>query len=165
MSDLQVICNPFAHLDHEGLPAGALPFEPSHHGGARRWVGATIDTAKTRIIQPAAGSSAAAVLRGRKINYAPPPAQRTVFAHDLSPQTVPDSAYYRQAIRCGDLIAADTATASAVGVEFIGADKGLSAARAAAIESFALANGRAPDTSLWPDALRPKAPASAGSRS
>ena len=109
---IRVLANPYAHLDHEGRPAGVVMLDPVEHhayggdGEARRFVGAAIDLSKTEVYQRAAASSAQSDL------------QDTVFAFSGDVQDLPMTQYYLSAIRSGELLAADEATAEHAGIEF-----------------------------------------------
>lgn len=124
---LSVIANPYAHLDHEGRPCGAVLLDPvDHHayGEAtvdavtgqpryepRRYVGAELDTHSTKIVRKAGpqglGASGQSDL------------QDTVWKFSDEPQTIPQTNYYLARIRDGELIPADAETAALAGRAFV----------------------------------------------
>lgn len=146
-----VIANPFAALDHEGVPAGALPFDPEHGNGARRWVGASIDMERTKKIE----SKPHDVLRrGNKILFEPTARHRTFYKFDLRPQVVLDTVHYRRALEHGDIFPADVETARKVGFKaFVPPAEALAKAREKAIDEWRSCYGQEPDFELWPEEL------------
>lgn len=178
MRTLSVYPNPFVQLDHEGVPCGAYPFDPGHANGARRWVGAVIDTGRLKPIavkttgpQDSAPGAALMRLDGKPVGDVPAapgkparkaprsvngyPRFRTMFAFNLKPQTVPDNEHYRRGIRAGELFAADEATARECKVECRPLDEALRDARTAAIAAWRDQHESDPDFNLWPENLRP----------
>jgi len=137
---LNVVCNPFKTLDHEGVPASAFPDDPNLSRGYRLWVGAIIDPSRTRIT------------RASKAMHAP--RQRTFFKFDLSPRAVEDTNHYRHGILHGDIIPADRTTAQAVGVPFRPWPEAINDYRSRAMKAFKDQHGRDPDFSLWQADLR-----------
>jgi hypothetical protein len=57
-------------------------------------------------------------------------------AYSKSPVEIPNTDYYRTAIRHGDLFAADARTAAAAGIPFVEPELAMKAAREAAIQHF-----------------------------
>jgi hypothetical protein len=107
MGTVRVYPNPYVHLDHEGRPAGACPADPAHQPDRRAWVGATLDREKTVMTdEPAPGERRS-------------PTQVTVFAFRAEVVELPDTPYYLDRIRDGELFAADARTASMVGIPFV----------------------------------------------
>lgn len=98
--------NPFHAVDHEGHPAGILPYEPMGDGvntfDDRRFIGAMV---KAEVIQKFAPGD------GRQS------VQRTGFVYADEPIRVHDSAYYRHAIARGEIFAADAASALLCGID------------------------------------------------
>jgi hypothetical protein len=174
---LRVVPNPFAFLDHEGLPAATFPIDPIHHSPDRRWVGAIVDRSlaadglpKTRPLpQP---GDLIAVIRDTRPGAAPDAMRRVhvdraerkriVWAHAVDvtePHVVPISSHYLMGLRQGDLIAADEATAKAAnlikpGAPFVPPAQALRAAADKAITDWANTYGEPPDVDAWPDNLR-----------
>ena len=138
---LSVIANPFAALDHEGRPAGVVLLDPVEHHPygehttdavtgqpryePRRYVGAEIDAEATQVVRRAGaqglGSSAQFDL------------QDTVWKFSAEPQTVPQTHYYLDRLRDGELFAADPATARLAGKPFVEPKEALAGARAHAL--------------------------------
>ncbi len=151
LKTLRVVCNPFAGLDHEGVPAGAFAFDPEHAAGARRWVGASIDTERTKLVP----LKPTEMLKGKHVAFEPVPRQRTFYKFDLSPQTVLDTAHYRMGLRIGDIFAADEETSRKVGqLQFTPIEQALMAACEAALSRWKAAHGEMPNFELWPEHLK-----------
>ncbi len=161
---LRVIPNPFAHLDHEGQPAGTYPFDPEHAGGSRRWVGARIDLSlasdgkpRTRAVAQSWDLAAKATVGGRAVSVrvGSAPDQRTVYAFDLSHegQPCPESEHYARGVRHGDIIAANAATAAHCGVRHVDPGTALRAAATKAIARWTAEQGAPPPVEAWPEAL------------
>jgi len=107
MPTLKVFPNPYKQLDHQGRPCSVLPYEPEGDGvttfDARRFVGARLQVTILKTFAP--GDARQMV-------------QDNSFVFEDEAVDVPDTAYYRTAIRQGDLIAADKVTARKAGVVF-----------------------------------------------
>ena len=148
---LSVYPNPFHSLDHEGHPCGTMPLDPDHAPGARRWVGATICTERTRILKEPWNQRTSVSLAGRtqQVNVGSAPSQRTYFAFELEPQVVLDSAYYRRAVADGSLLAADAAAAARCGVAFVAPMAALRSAATAAVSRWADDYGAPPPVDEW----------------
>ncbi len=97
---LRVYANPYQHLDHEGRPANACPCDPDNHTPDRRFVGATIKATKTEEADPKLGKEA------RYDRF---------FEFTEEKVEIPNTDYYRRAIKSGQLIAADEETAKLCG--------------------------------------------------
>ena len=161
---LRVRPNPFGDLDHLGQPAGTYPYDPKHANGARRWVGARIDTSpdadgqpKTRRIDR--GSRADFTLRAnvggvvRAVKITAPAGQRTVFAFDMGEHTIPASEHFVRGVREGSLIPTDAATAKRCGVAFVDPEKALQRAAEKAIADWQASYRELPDFASWPPEL------------
>lgn len=154
---LYVIPVPFDFLDEEGVPAAALAFDPEHGAGARRWVGATIDVGRTRILPERGGGAGSPVAFGgrQRTGVGAAPSQRTFFAYSLDAQPVLDTAHYRGAIQRGDAVTpADEATARACGVPFRDPMVVLRERCVAAVKQWRADYGADPAFDLWPANLR-----------
>ncbi len=126
---LKVYANPYAALDHESRPAGAVLLDPvDHHpyaedGEMRKFVGATMIFEE---IEKPSRYSSGKYEHGFDFGDAP-----TVVE-------LPNTEYYRQHIGTGDLVAADAATWKLAGFDpvrqpFVDPLKRLADAKAAAI--------------------------------
>lgn len=120
--------NPFHAVDHEGRPAGVLPYEPVGDGvntfDDRRFIGAMV---KAEILQKFNAGD------GRQT------VQRTGFVYADEPVRVSDTAYYRHAIARGEIFAADAASALLCGIggaTFLEAAPLLERARAEAVAEW-----------------------------
>lgn len=92
---LLIMANPFAApLSAEGRATALCPLDPSEGGGAR-YVGAVSKAAT--VAQPASMRS----LFG--------PRDKVSITYDLRPVRVSDTSYYRNALRSGDVLAAEGA--------------------------------------------------------
>lgn len=161
---LRVYPNPWAVFDHEGIPCGTVPFDPVHGAGSRRWVGA-------RMASSDLTNKPREMMRARRRDgtaqalMSEEPVYRFLWAFDLDePSIVTDVPHYVNAIKAGELIAADEATATRCGVPFVPRDAALLAAMAAGCAAHQNAHGTPPDAARWPanlrlDALRPATPA------
>lgn len=143
MSDaetLRVVCNPFAHLDHLGRPAGACPCDPVGHTPDRRWVGARIHE-RTTLTEKLSREDAS-------VRSA---AQNTEFDFTPDVQTIPKTPYYLDRLRDGELLAADAMTARAAGLPFVEPSTALAIAKTTAIASWAAHYGSepAPTVAFW----------------
>lgn len=166
MAQILVHCNPFAALDHNGIPCGVFPFDPEHAGGSRRWIGASVDMDATKgrtTAEALKGSAASAPVRvtdGKRTVVEDVIARtRTVFAFDLGAQPIPSppSKHYRDGVRDGSLFPADLASAKALGIaakDFSEPTKAIAAARDAAIAHWVAAGREPPPVESWPVGLR-----------
>ncbi len=126
-STIRVHANPYAALDHDGRPSGAVMFDPVDHHPyaqdteARRYVGAAIDLEKTVVFQKAAKDSAQSDM------------QETHWAFSAEAVELPRTHYYLERIRAGELFAADAETAEHAGVKFVPLVDAVTAAKTAAL--------------------------------
>lgn len=120
---LRVWPNPFSAIDHEGRPAGVVSLEPVGDGitvfDDRRFVGCVLKSKVTKKVP-----------RGS----AQQNEQDTWFEYDKEPTTVPLTPYYVRAVRTGELVCADEASAQKAGVKFADPAKFLAAARDGAVK-------------------------------
>lgn len=97
--------NPFHAVDHEGKPAGVLPYEPVGNGvttfDERRFVGALL---KSEVLQKFPRGDA-------RENV-----QRTWFEFADEAVRVPSTPYYKAAIARGEIFAADAPSAKLCGI-------------------------------------------------
>lgn len=135
---VRVYPNPYCHLDHEGEPQGVYPDDPDISAGDRRWVGATLDLDRTKVLEvfkrddPRHGSQVA-------------PAQTTKFRFETAPVMRPMSKHYRDGIRTGCLVAADEVSAKFAGIkDFIPPEKALARERERAIARWVANYGTPP---------------------
>lgn len=120
---ISVVANPWFAIDHKGRPCGVVPVEPREVGGHLGFVGAKVDRSRTT------GS----IQRPGEIL---PSAQDTVYEFSRAPVKVAATAYYRDILRSGALLPADTATAKWAGIRFVEPAKALEQAKAAAEAEF-----------------------------
>lgn len=141
---LSVLPNPYAAIDAAGRPSGvvAMVTEAGDHVPLR-WVGADLDREQTRKLAPDDKSGRVST------------PQETVWSFSAAAVTVPDDVqgYYRHAVRTGDLIAADAATAKRCGVESFG-PAASAAAKAAGIAAYEAHYG----VGSFPNPTTPPAP-------
>lgn len=129
IKSLLVLPNPWAAIDHQGRPSGVVMCDPVEHvptrdGEPRRFVGAHLDPVKTRMTREFARGDA----RSNE--------QDTVWVFATKPVDLPNTPYYRERIRHGELIAADEKTARVAGLKFADPGKVIEAARASAIAAW-----------------------------
>ena len=130
---LRVYPNPYLHVDAEGRPCAIVPYEPANGNDvamSKRFVGMTMKHAIT-FTAP----------RDAKGNI--PSGQQDVQSTWFEPTSdepveLPDTAYYRAAIRAGELIPADEATNLTTSKKHVEASKVLADHRDAAAKKFAL---------------------------
>ena len=102
--NLRVYANPYLAFDHEGRPASPVPFEPDMDNGDThvRYVGATRHVTELRKANENLGIPA---LHDHAWDFSP------------EPQLVPNTDYYRRAVKSGELIAADVQSWTASGCD------------------------------------------------
>lgn len=126
---LKVLPNPWTYIDHNGQPAGRLPFDGYEHSPGPGAVGASITDVK--LVQKAM------VMRVAGADLEVNPAQhdhRITYSKD--PVSIPNTKYYIDALRRGDLVAADKETALIAGLKFEDPTKVLAVLKAAAVKAF-----------------------------
>ncbi len=124
---LNVVANPWMHIDSQGRPAGACPMDLPP--GVQGFVGASVSREHTKIL--------------RKGSHYQDHVQDTVWEFDLSPQVVPDTPYYRGRLRTGEILPADEKAARAAGhASFTKPEDALAKARERAIAEFDAAYGK-----------------------
>jgi hypothetical protein len=101
---VRVRANPYSCVDHDGEPMGVYPEDPDIAGGARRWVGASLDLERTRITEHFRADDP------RRVSQVAEP-QITKFVFDEEPVMRPMSKHYQDGIRTGALIACDEVSA------------------------------------------------------
>jgi hypothetical protein len=133
---LNVLPNPWAAVDGVGRPSGTYPEEPSQEGGVwgfdetrKRFIGAALEheDGETRVV------------------------------HATEPVRVYASLHYRNAVKSGELLAADAATARACGIDFVEPAEVIARSKAARAAEWLAERGEA---APW---LAPVAPAAAAS--
>jgi hypothetical protein len=126
---LKVHPNPWVYIDHLGRPAGRLPFDGFEHSQSPGSVGASITDVKQ--IQSAMVMRVAG--RDLEVN----PAQHdTRITYSKDAVEIPNTAYYRDALRRLDLVSADKETAQEAGLKFEDPAKVLAKYKDEAIERF-----------------------------
>lgn len=126
---LHVLPNPFAALDSDGDPAAALP----------------------RVDLPS-------LLVGARVDLERSRDGATKFLFDLQrPVQLPDLPAYRSALRSGDLLPADEATARLVGCPFVAPEEALRQARALAAARWRAETGEDPPFAASPPEASPGA--------
>ena len=134
---LRVFPNPY-HLDHEGRPSGAYPYEPDLVNGDTqlRYVGATRKSTPIGAPRPILGIS-------KELEQ---PHDHT-WEYSREPTTVPSTDYYHRGIRTGDLIAADLESWKLAGCDpkkFVEPEVALAKAKHAAIANHVAHYGEEP---------------------
>jgi len=103
---LKVLPNPWSCIDHLGRPCGVVPCDPVEHVQAqRRWVGA-----KPKAVQTA---PRVAHMVKTTLVVVQEAQHDLTWSYSTEPVEVPNTPYYRERVKQGDLIAADLATANA----------------------------------------------------
>lgn len=155
---LRVYPNPWHTLDHEGEPCGTVPFDPVHAGTGRRWVGARIASAD---LENKPKSLMQRRTRAGRVDtlYSEEPIHRIRWVFEMDePTLLPPLPPYLAALRGGELLPADEATARRAGVPFLPREEAMSAAAARSIACHCAAHGCEPDQSRWPEPLRALCP-------
>lgn len=156
--NLSVYPNPYAAIDHEGVPSGVVAGCPEHGQGGLVYPGVTVDEARTVVDQHPDVAQAApklGALLDRDQTRSRP--QRTRWAFSRDPVELPSTAHYRYCLRAGDLIPADEATSQAVGLRHRDPLLALAAARQQAIDLWVASHGvephfaSCPEDDVWPD--------------
>lgn len=132
---LKVFPNPWVYIDHNGRPAGRLPPDPYEDSPSARSIGATM-TDVVEVQKPM-------VMRVAGMDLEVNPAQhehRITYSREAV--EIPNTPYYRNAIKCLDLIAADAETAAVSGVKFEDPTVVLARVKAAAIKAFDAETGQ-----------------------
>jgi hypothetical protein len=143
-NELLVIINPYAALDHNGMPVGVVLHDPLEgRAGEAHFIGARIARTEVRRtdVQPKRGTIRA---DRRKPRYA------TRVDHDMAQQSVPHTAHHIAAIESGALIPANEATARIARVSFVDPAARLATARENAIDAWTREHGDAPPVADWP---------------
>ncbi len=146
---LLVLPNPYTFIDGDGEPQGACPADPTHAGGARMWVGATLDRKRTKHV---ADYTDRPKLRrgGTDVAWSGDPRPRpqvTKFAFASQPVEIPSTPHYLDRIREGSLIAADADTFAKVHggpAKYVEPAQALAEARKKAFDEFRAAHGKDP---------------------
>jgi len=126
---LRVHPNPYTYIDHLGRPAGRLPFDGFEHSPTPGYVGATI----TNVVQVQSPLR----MRVAGVEMEVNPAQHDIrITYESDPVEIPRTHYYIDAIRRGDLIAADKETAIEAGVSFEDPVKKLAKIKEEAVTKF-----------------------------
>jgi hypothetical protein len=126
---LYVYPNPFIHIDHDGVPAGACQCDMPEHVGmtTRKWVGAELDPEGTKLLEKLSSEE----LRYRDAR------QQTRFKFDFSaPTMLPITEYYKDRLRHGEILPADKSTATLGGLEFVPPIEALAKSKAAALKKW-----------------------------
>lgn len=124
---LSVLPNPWAAIDHQGRPSGVVLCDPVEHvptrgDEPRRFVGATMAARMLREFPPGDPRSNE---------------QDTTWTFVTEPVALPNTGYYRERIRSGELIAADSKTSRVAGQKnFVPPATALADARTAAIANW-----------------------------
>ncbi len=170
MPQILVHCNPYEVLDHKGFPCATFPFDPDHAGGARRWIGASLNVSgtqeRTKAEAPTTPSAPVRVkdTKGRTVTEDVIARTRPVFSFDLTAQPIPHPAskHYRDGVRHGSLFPADAESAKHLGIaakDYRDPQALISASRAKSIDDWTAAYGEAPPVESWPEELQaPVAP-------
>lgn len=129
LQTLNVYANPYTFLNADAEPMGVFPWDPQGDNPQRGFVGATLKAEITEKYPPGDGRTQR---------------QRNTFDFSHDPVLIPDTPHYRHAIRHGELIVADEATAKTLGVDFADPEKVLADHKATALKHWAAAHGEAP---------------------
>lgn len=106
---LRVYANPWTYIDEHGRPMGVVMVDVNNHVNDRRWVGARLGAEEIEKAQ-------VQVVKGRESETRP---ARHKLHLEVAPEgeEVPNTAYYRERIKNGELFAGDAQTASVAGLK------------------------------------------------
>lgn len=126
---LRVFPNPWTYIDHLGRPAGRLPPDGYEDSPSARAIGAEI----TDVFE----TQKAMMMRVAGVDMIVNPPQhdhRITYSKDAV--EIPNTPYYRYAVKGLELVAADAETAAVCGVKFEDPTKALARLRDTAIKAF-----------------------------
>jgi hypothetical protein len=140
---LRVLPNPFAALDANGMPSGAVRYDPEvGRPGVVHYIGVEVER---KPIDDKANLQRAPREQHREVTY--------VWAQ--RPVEIPATAFHVDLVRTGQILAADQPTARACKIWFVDPAKALEQARAQAIEKWRAERGEKPPVELWAEAVGP----------
>jgi hypothetical protein len=152
---LKVLPNPYFVLDHEGMPAGAVRWDPEvGRPGTIHHIGVTV----TRAVVPNGQGNRTAAYPENAKRPANQRRRAVRFQWAQEPVEIPMSAGHRAAVRNGTILAADKETARACLIYFVPPAQALQEARERAIAKWNAATGENPPIELWNAALGPTEP-------
>jgi hypothetical protein len=156
MSDkpLLVVPNPFCvPLDRRGRPCGLVQYDPEHVSGPPRYIGGDLDV---KVIERRELTFRTKDHRKSKLDV--------MAMFDVAPLQIVDSAYHRQMVKDGGLVAADESTAKRCGVEFASPPSVIEKARAAAVAAWVAQHGEEPAQDAWAKQMKVPASPAAGAK-
>jgi hypothetical protein len=150
---IRVLPNRFTFVDQDGEAIGVCTGAPPHNAGERIWIGARLCQKRTRFVDQRDWKGRGA--GGRTVAEKPwkgdtrPREQTTKFVFVTEPVEIPALPQYLDAVRNGELIAADEAThQKAFGTSarkpFVPPADVLAAARAQAFDDYVAEQGKPP---------------------
>lgn len=153
VATLSVFANPWTYIDEHGRPVGVCMVDVNQHVAERRWVGARVGAELLEKAQ-------VEVVRGRT-HETRSARHKLHIEYATEPEEVPNTAYYRERVRTGDLFAADAKTALVSGLlAFTPVAAAEAKARETALAQWAAENGFDPDPLPGPFfSASPSAPA------
>jgi hypothetical protein len=135
VATLSVFANPWTYIDEHGRPTGVCPVDVNLHvADPGRLVGARrgAELLKKAPTETVKGRSLEVGFAQHKLH----------IEYDATPTEVPNTPYYCERVRAGDLFAADAKSAAVAGVkDFVQVDQAERVARDRAIADFDAQNG------------------------
>jgi hypothetical protein len=110
---LKVVPNPYCHIDHNGLPAGAYPMDFEVSAGRRMHIGAVLETVKPDETPAKAKPDPGGDMM-LMVGTPPPEPGDHRWRFTLEPIDIDDTPYHRAGLREGSLLPADERTHRAV---------------------------------------------------
>jgi hypothetical protein len=142
---LLVLPNPYAALDKNGMPAGAVRYDPEvGRPGVVHYIG--VEVTKKPIDTP---ENKAREQREQR--------RETTFVWAQRPLQIPGTAFHVDLVRTGQILAADQPTARACKIWFVPPAKALEQARQAATARWEAERGEKPPVDQWDAAVGPPA--------
>lgn len=152
---LRVLPNPFSALDAEGMPAGAVRYDPDvGRPGVVHFVGA-------EMVREVLDEEAFKGNRERQPRFR---RRRTRFTWSQAPVVIPATKYHVERVRAGELLPADKDSARVCRVWFVEPARALAAARDRAITDYRASCGEIPPIHAWDAAVGRSVPASPAPR-
>jgi hypothetical protein len=134
---LLVYAVPFSALDANGMPAGAVRYDPA--------------TGRVNAVHFIGCARHHRLVERRRRNEGRQSVYATSFRYDLAPEAITHTDYHVQRIRHGELIPANAATAKIAGVPFVAPTTAFERARYVAIRNWEQQYGSPPPVDRWPE--------------
>lgn len=140
---LLVLPNPYSALDAEGMPAGAVRYDPEvGRPGVIEYIGVAVSKKPV--------DDKANLQREKREQR-----RKTTFRWTPKPVQIPATPYHKDLVRSGQILAADQATARECKIWFVPPKVALEQAKAKAIDEWRATHGQRPPFESWDEAVGP----------